>query len=352
MVNARTLRRPGFTLIELLVVIAIIAILIALLLPAVQQAREAARRTQCKNNLKQIALALHNYMDTHGVLPIGHAHRAGTLPANAGGLGGPGWGWSVFVLPFIDGAPLYNQINFNLSTMDVDPSGTQVTTSMNRQLIQTPAAWARCPSSTAPTNGNSGGNAAPFQHVNMGVSTYAASAGSFENNLSALPTGNAQRINGLFCRDSNVRIRDITDGTSNTFAVGECSDWNLNGVGRLYGMTNPNTGLADGNSDRLMANAEMPLNCPPGIPNVPYARLFHSPHVGGGHFAFADGSVHFISENIHHTQRCWADGANTFNVNCPGTAQFNTAPEPGRTNSFGIYQRLAGRNDGMVIGEF
>src|SRR5436189_1246328 len=98
----RTSRRRGFTLIELLVVIAIIAILIALLLPAVQQAREAARRTMCKNNLKQMTLALHNYIDTHGILPMGVQKRPYAAPQGSGiglAVGGLGWGWSTYILP-------------------------------------------------------------------------------------------------------------------------------------------------------------------------------------------------------------------------------------------------------------
>src|SRR5687767_15656460 len=115
---ARFRSRFGFTLIELLVVIAIIAILIALLLPAVQQAREAARRTQCKNNLKQLGLALHNYLDVHGRFPIGQQFRGtwdGTNDsAGAAGNGGTGFAWGSYVLPFIDQAPLYNQFDFNV----------------------------------------------------------------------------------------------------------------------------------------------------------------------------------------------------------------------------------------------
>src|SRR6266542_1460478 len=108
----------GFTLIELLVVIAIIAILIALLLPAVQQAREAARRTQCRNVLKQFGLALHNYHDTFRAFPPGHLHRGlfdGVADtANAAGNGGTGFDWTTMMLPYMDQAPLYNQFNLNV----------------------------------------------------------------------------------------------------------------------------------------------------------------------------------------------------------------------------------------------
>ena len=119
-------RRQGFTLIELLVVIAIIAVLVSLLLPAVQQAREAARRSQCKNNLKQIGLALHNYHDTHSTFPAGYyswVTNNGSGPAWANidpdtWDAAPGWGWGTMLLPFLDQAPLYNQLNLNRSCWD------------------------------------------------------------------------------------------------------------------------------------------------------------------------------------------------------------------------------------------
>ncbi|MEQ9070724.1 MAG: DUF1559 domain-containing protein, partial [Gimesia chilikensis] len=110
--KVQTHRPRGFTLIELLVVIAIIAILIALLLPAVQQAREAARRTSCKNNLKQLGLGLHNYHDTHGCYPPGYIYRPG---ASGNQLG---FGWVAMILPMIDQANLYNEFNFNLPIFD------------------------------------------------------------------------------------------------------------------------------------------------------------------------------------------------------------------------------------------
>src|SRR5580693_8105777 len=109
-------RRPrqAFTLIELLVVIAIIAVLVSMLLPAVQQAREAARRSQCRNNLKQIGLALHNYEGSYRVFPPGYVDF-NFNPNNTPDTDlGPGWGWATFLLPYMDQSPLYNQINFNV----------------------------------------------------------------------------------------------------------------------------------------------------------------------------------------------------------------------------------------------
>lgn len=127
-------RKRGFTLIELLVVIAIIAILIALLLPAVQQAREAARRSTCKNNLKQIGIALHNYHDTHSVLPPGvlmFDDGSGDPDPDLGN-----WGWNTFLLPYIDQAPLYNQLT---------PNGANFPTSAAGSLIQTVVPILVCP---------------------------------------------------------------------------------------------------------------------------------------------------------------------------------------------------------------
>src|SRR5262245_45950852 len=136
-------RRPAFTLIELLVVIAIIAVLIALLLPAVQQAREAARRTQCKNNLKQIGLAYHNYHDTHNCLPPQGETNGFVDSASMNVTPKPVWGWSTYVLPFIDQAPLFNQLN---------PGPTSLTAAVQSNtlypLVQTMLPVYRCPSDT------------------------------------------------------------------------------------------------------------------------------------------------------------------------------------------------------------
>ena len=348
--------RRGFTLIELLVVIAIIAILIALLLPAVQQAREAARRTQCKNNLKQIGLALHNYHDTYGVFPIGHQYRPSGVAANAGGGLGLGWGWSAFILPYIDGAPLYNQFDFNQSIADVRLGGGAGPV-RNKPLAQTSMPWARCPSSTAPEANRTGAAADTHRIDPQGVTSYKVSAGSFDNNLSLWPHSNQKRANGLFYRDSRVGIRDVTDGTSNTIAAGE-SNWELfggNGGPRLYGAVDPNSpgnGLTDGQSDKLMSNGEWPLNPPLGAVGAWRSRGFHSVHEGGAHFLLADGAVRFISENIQHTFRCW-DGVAVTNGNNPNCASYPRFDQDSNAAlTLGLYQRLFARNDNQPIGEF
>jgi prepilin-type N-terminal cleavage/methylation domain-containing protein/prepilin-type processing-associated H-X9-DG protein len=335
-------RRSGFTLIELLVVIAIIAILIALLLPAVQQAREAARRTQCKNNLHQLGLALHNYHDTFNAFPIGHQHRPTNLAASVNGDGGPGWGWSVYLLPYIDSAPLYNQFDFGKSICDVvpwNPTGAGTGPVRNLPLMSTPQPWALCPSSVAPTTAASGGAATPFRIVNHAVTSYKASSGSYDNNFNGIASANQNRRNGLFYRDSKIKIRDITDGTSSTVAIGEVN-WRLAGNGRLYGAIDPAIGVASANGPRLMCTAQWGLNLPlpPIGVQAELNESYSSEHEGGAHFLFADGHVHFISENIQHMRLLWA-AANPFDRNNGGAG-------------YGLYQRLHSRNDNLVVGEF
>ena len=208
--------RLGFTLIELLVVIAIIAILIALLLPAVQQAREAARRTQCKNNLKQIGLALHNYHDTHSVFPPGTlailndstaVDPSGPNPGRTSVTGG--WAWSTFILPFLDQAPLYNALNPNGSNFPGVPN----------ELTRTVLSVFQCPTESSPsihTATPMGGDGAGDGHAR---SSYVAVCGSGSNADYANQSPMSTR--GMFWYNSAVRIRDIADGTSNTMVVAE-----------------------------------------------------------------------------------------------------------------------------------
>eukprot|EP00475_Leptophrys_vorax_P003448 TRINITY_DN12047_c0_g1_i1.p1 TRINITY_DN12047_c0_g1~~TRINITY_DN12047_c0_g1_i1.p1 ORF type:complete len:244 (-),score=19.27 TRINITY_DN12047_c0_g1_i1:451-1107(-) len=197
-ISRRPARSRGFTLIELLVVIAIIAVLIALLLPAVQQAREAARRTQCKNNLKQFALALHNYHDTFTLFP-----RA----VNGSIYDGQGDGWRSYsaqamMLPYIDQAPLYNQINFSANAC-CDNGGGPANNDAVMGKIKIGAFV--CPSSEVPGN-----ITAP--------NSYAVCNGS---NTGFDADQNQGQQNGMFNRYQLVRMGDCTDGTSNTIFASE-----------------------------------------------------------------------------------------------------------------------------------
>jgi len=311
--SSRFSRVSGFTLIELLVVIAIIAVLIALLLPAVQQAREAARRSQCKNNLKQIGLALHNYHDVFGTFPPGWVSRITSTPFNNNRFAGPNWGWSAMLLPSLDQAPLYNLQNFDLTA----PLGTDTVHKTGSVL-----SVFRCPSDPGPLRQQN--NGAYFGGSNyLGVYGYTRPSNQA---VEEIPSGP-----GIFYINSRVGIRDITDGTSNTLIVGECST-------NQYGMLNTpaNTGVGAGAWAGLTQNKQFDLVCrstyfqnPMNASNPatssnqnPYDG-FGSFHTGGAQFLLGDGSVRFISENISSA-----------------------------TGITATYQRLGGRADGNPVGEF
>ena len=270
--------RRGFTLIELLVVIAIIAILIALLLPAVQQAREAARRTQCRNNLKQIGLALHNYHDVHNALPPGWV---GATAGVADIEGVNGFGWSVFLLPYIDQAPLYNQFNFSVGLLDPVHNEERV------QILP----FFRCPSDTGTATWQIGEEADPSIIITtLSTTNYVGSFGTTE--LEDCETGsgltNGQcRGNGSLFHNGKVQLRDFTDGTSNTFICGERVS--TAGYSTWVGVVpEGEEGMA-----RILGVADHTPNHQPS-----HLDDFSSQHAGGALFVMGDGAVRFISANI------------------------------------------------------
>jgi prepilin-type N-terminal cleavage/methylation domain-containing protein len=295
-------RIRAFTLIELLVVIAIIAILIALLLPAVQQAREAARRTQCKNNLKQIGLALHNYHDVHNTLPPqaiycywnGSAH----LPRHHT--------WISMLLPYFEQAALYNQINFSAPAW----GQPHVTGNLLPALL--------CPSDTGLTKANT---------RNIVYTNYAASEGHHWWNDAS------QANRGVFTREYEAKFRDIADGTSNTVAVAEVTGasyqertgGNTNGTGRprvgneavfrsafcASTFTDAVTQGRDARGLFVHPDGSAISGWFQGGSPHHYAPIFmnhgginahwsgsNSLHTGGHQVGMADGSVQFVSQNI------------------------------------------------------
>ncbi len=314
-------KRSGFTLVELLVVIAIIGILVGLLLPAVQAAREAARRMQCSNNLKQITLAAHNYHDAHKSFPYGH-HFVGTW-------GGLAYSWSFSLLPYIEQGNLYNQFNTSLPVHDYASSNNGV-------LAATTQAAFSCPSDIKPET-----IALASEAINpTATSSYKASNGAY--NRYHTPGDPRDFNNGAFDRDSRgapTKMSTLSDGTSNTILFGE-TRWGMNGQRRtrtyLYGAADPGSFWARGATECVLVNGFRAINWPLTSAGNRTAGSFHT---GGAQFGFGDGSIHFISENIDHTQSGWFAAYPYM--------QGNTAPQ--NTLPFGTYQRLHAVGDGFVI---
>ena len=314
-------RRPGgFTLVELLVVIAIIGILVALLLPAVQAAREAARRTQCLNNLKQLALASHNLHDKFETLPrngseinLLDSHNRGPQGQGTGccGLAAPRWSWIARVLPYIEQENLYQQGNVPLGRANANATTLAV--------IATPLKALQCPSDISQRTRN---NAADLGSTLAGVTSYKGVSGSnwgtdffgasndsnfstaYRSPLPGTPAeqNGLEKGNGIFwradIRTGNMPFAYITDGTSNTFMIGEDIPayirWNAwaypNGANGTCAIP-PNTGNKIGDPDRGFETAAK-------IGRWPTRYSFRSQHPGGLQFAMADGSVRFVSDTI------------------------------------------------------
>ena len=302
----------GFTLIELLVVITIIAILIALLLPAVQQAREAARRTQCKNHLKQIGLALHNYHDTFGVFPaalIGSG-RYNNMGSNRRVLNTTGW---VLLLPYIDQAPLYNRYNFEYPSSLSSPYGVPLAAgatvdTVNQAVYSIKLNAFVCPSDPlgAPEFSRLPNQSTDFYTADrVRRSNYLFSTGQLTdyNASHGFYSGIGYFHKGVFGNDGAARIRDITDGTSNVLAVGEAkqqSDSSVYGPFWGAGVHTCCHGRVPWNNERYGAINGVGATWGANDNVTQYAWQFGSHHEGGGHFLFADGSVHFLSENIDY----------------------------------------------------
>jgi prepilin-type N-terminal cleavage/methylation domain-containing protein/prepilin-type processing-associated H-X9-DG protein len=369
-------RRRGFTLIELLVVIAIIAVLIALLLPAVQAAREAARRTQCVNNLKQLALAGNNYHDVNGCFP--GASYTGTL------YNPPHWstypeGFSCFVrmLPFFEQSPMYNAANFMLNGGDIanvtlagvrlsvlacpsDPSNNSVALPSTRASASgVSPGWSYNWATNMPPPNNASWNQA--------FTSYGGNAGTFTFGFSNLmmPQVLAQ-FNGTIYNDSSVSIPQVLDGTSNTFLWGEhCKNQLL--------ILDPGYAVSDNawNSGRwydCLVSTLYPMNLgfgnsPPGITVV--GASYYDPtsagslHPGGCNFAMCDGSVRFVKNTIN-SWTFTTGNKDSSGDNMPDgtvyTEVMYTAPYSKvgyylatGTATLGVYQKLSTRAGGEVI---
>ncbi|SRR5581483_7930880 len=301
--------RAAFTLIELLVVIAVIAILIGLLMPAVQKVREAAARAKCSNNLKQLIIGLHNHHSAYGRFPPGFNTPKPWIDKYPDYFNGA-WAWSSLVLPFVEQEALYRQMLVSETTMfggQNAPGGSVqsvMPTDVPGKLSQTRLSVFRCPADTGPDI-----NPIRNQH---GMSNYRGVAGPYTYPY----ISKNMDFGGVFWQNSQIRITDITDGSSNTLCVGECKYDEREGKtaciwAGMEGWVYP--GASSGTvriSDVMwyVDNAAAQVN-------GTASQAFSSRHPNGAMFGFCDGSVRFFR-----------NGSN------PNTIRF-----------------LAGRNDGVVV---
>lgn len=308
----RLLRKPAFTLVELLVVIAIIGILIALLLPAVQAAREAARRSQCTNNLKQIGLAMHNYHDTHKVLPLGSFNLREVWPSN-------GTNWRALILPFMEQTSVHDQLSFSMSSsfMAGNTDALKGNTVLRRLLI---SAY-RCPSCSEDAFED-------FQYSNnpertlvvnyAGISGAARPVPGLDPNFGTKDCGHGWGCNnGMLAPNESFKLAACTDGTSNTMLLGEQSSiiqpsatqapqtLSSNYYGGWYGSRHPRPTL-DANCGDLWQTGTTCIRYAINLKIAaigaerPYRSntVLNSRHPGGVNVCLTDGSVRFVAETI------------------------------------------------------
>lgn len=277
-------KRIGFSMVELLVVMAIIGILVAILLPAVQAAREAARRTKCRNNLKQIGLAVSNYNDLYSCFPPGWIGVTNEQP-DANGLNG--LGWSACCLPMIEEYAAAKAINPKVS----------VTNSANAKLQTLNVEVFRCPSDTSPSTSFSvklqPPNVNPDLPVNFAVTNYIGSFGSTDYHpCAANAVGTSCPGNGIFYLNSSVRVADVRDGMSNTMLAGERHS-NPALPTPIYGTW---LGAPPGGVEAI----GRVLGASDYTPNDPgnHFEAYSSYHANGAHVVLCDGSVQFIADSV------------------------------------------------------
>lgn len=326
-------RSRGFTLIELLVVIAIIGVLVGLLLPAVQQAREAARRTSCVNNLKQLGLAILNYENAQRHLPAGYLGLYSGQTGNAWSGGKQvTWSWGTLILPFME-----EQIRYDLFNPLQVRMTNYVTNGGNVSDLQETVTGHRCPSDSGFQIVNTGTNrnigiAGVSPQPPTATSNYVGSNTSVKwhagGRFIGCPVGTdnqwgtaAPEADGIFWRDSKLKLSRVTDGLSSTIMVGERSS--KNAAALIYGLTAVNEQLS---VERALGTAVRPLNDTNTTSDG--NRGYSSEHAGGiVQFLLCDGSVITLNEAIDHT----IDRLSTY------------------TGNRSAFEKLISRNDGQVV---
>ena len=332
--------RRGFTLVELLVVIAIIGVLVALLLPAIQAAREAARRMSCSNNLKQLALGTHLYHDIHNALPPAISMSAPVNDADS-------WTWGAILLPHIEQTGLYDTfgVDQGLRPEQVLRNDPALVTGPN--LILTTNAYVatfQCPSSTAPEFASTFDTPSGFDSaVSNYVGVHDSGSGAFgqepNNNQTKDEHTGCFTVSPINGRPNLIGFRDITDGTSNTLLIGE-REWTVPDGNQGNARAGLQFAVDDGADGNFTTARGLPAVTGYGLQPI-NARFqigttterpwtsFSSAHPGGAQFAMADASVQFIQETIAFDHTIAANAANS-----------------------AIFQRLLSRNDGQPVGEF
>ena len=290
-------------------VIAIIGVLVALLLPAVQSAREAARRLQCTNHLKQMGLALHSYHSAHRSFP------AGVVPYDSAPYARASWGWAVLILPFLEQDALHAGLGVGRKKLyeayNDDPDGFTA-------AVQSSLSVYRCPSDPAPDLNDAG------NRTLAGTGQLAATSNYVGNHCWRHPHEQPSP-RGVLVYGGAVRIESITDGTSNTFAIGERA-W-LGGEGGGSGAAIWVGAANQNGSFPIYSTLARSMQGPNA---VGFSYNYSSEHPGGANFGFADGSVHFLPDTINSNFTGWG-GDNPRDANC------------------GVFQRLSLRNDRLPV---
>ena len=361
---SRLRARAAFTLVELLVVIAIIGVLVSMLLPAVQSAREAARKMQCGNNLHNLAIAVHNYHDTLNSFPNSHfffppKYPPGKDPDTVCGTTSASceeWGWNALILPYIEQQNLHTQLGVtNYSLHHLLAKGNPGLPDP-RQALQLKLAIFICPSDSNP-NGNLSPTERNFNNglgigaggwgtgFVGGVSNYMGNRGTEVRASFGSPPQPFLDTWGVFLDNFAKRMSDVSDGTSNTLMLGE-RDTQICRSGTWIGVRNP-TGSGAQGIYTVAASVHVKLNTPdPPIAwnaaNAGCGVGFSSLHPGGANFALCDGSVRFITNNIEFKPD--VGPLHDYDAHIPKS--------PNYANVYSVYSRLGRRNDGFPLGDF